>query len=393
MEPKRLAVLGSTGSIGTSTLEIVRAYPERYAIETLVAGSSIDVLEGQVREFRPRMVAVDSHEAVQRLRPRLADLDVEVLCGIEGICACATASGVHMVVSAIVGAAGLVPTMAAIEARKDIALANKEVLVAAGELVMRGVRDNGVTLLPVDSEHSAVFQAMAGQRRDDIRRIILTASGGSLWGWDKKDLFHATPQQALAHPNWDMGRKISVDSATMMNKGLEVIEAAWLFDMPVDTIDVHIHPQSIVHSMVEYIDGAVLAQLGVPDMKAPIAYALAWPERISLGMDSLDLCKLSTLTFYPPDNERFPCLSLAYQAMKAGGGASVVMNAANEIAVEAFLHERIGFMDIPRVIQEVLERIPSQSITDLEDVLSLNARARNRALELIKNSEIKWSSE
>jgi len=391
MEAKRIAVLGSTGSIGISTLDIVRAYPDRYTVDALVAGNNIAALESQMREFRPRIVAVENAEAASVLRHRVADLKIEVLTGVEGARACAISSDTEMVVSAIVGAAGLVPTMAAIEAGKDIALANKEVLVAAGELVMRAVRDKGIRLLPVDSEHSAVFQAMAGQRIEDIRRIILTASGGSLWQWDKQRLCNATPQQALAHPNWDMGRKISVDSATMMNKGLEVIEAAWLFDMPPEHIDVHIHPQSIVHSMVEYIDGAVLAQLGVPDMKAPIAYAMAWPERLPLELEPLNLCKLSGLTFYPPDHERFPCLYLAYQAMRAGGGAPVVMNAANEIAVEAFLREHIGFMDIPCLIEEVLEQTPPQSIANMDDILYLNTLARNRAVKLIQTSKFKRS--
>jgi 1-deoxy-D-xylulose-5-phosphate reductoisomerase len=391
MEPKRIAVLGSTGSIGISTLEIIRAYPRRYTVVALAAGKNIDVLEAQIREFHPRIVSVENPEAAHLLRQRIADTGVEVLHGVAGARSCAVCSDVHMVVSAIVGAAGLVPTLAAIEAGKDIALANKEVLVAAGELVMRAVKENGVRLLPVDSEHSAVFQAMAGQRNEDIRRIILTASGGSLWNRSKEQLRSATPREALAHPNWDMGRKISVDSATMMNKGLEVIEAAWLFGIPVEDIAVHIHPQSIVHSMVEYIDGAVLAQLGVPDMKTPIAYALAWPERLPLEMEPLDLCRLSGLTFYPPDHERFPCLYLAYQAMRSGGGAPVVMNAANEIAVDAFLHERIGFMDIPRLIYAVLDQIPSQSIHTLDDVLHLDTLARGIAVRLIQTSKFKRS--
>lgn len=391
MKPKRIAVLGSTGSIGVSTLDIVRSYPERYTIEALVAGKNIDVLERQIREFRPRLVAVENTEVATSLSQRVADLNVRVLSGIEGASECAICPDTRMVVSAIVGAAGLVPTLAAIEAGKDIALANKEVLVAAGELVMSAIKKAGIRLLPVDSEHSAVFQAMAGQRNEDIRRIILTASGGSLWDWDKDQLCNASPQQALAHPNWDMGRKISVDSATMMNKGLEVIEAAWLFDTSVEHIDVHIHPQSIVHSMVEYIDGAVLAQMGVPDMKAPIAYALAWPERLPLELAPLDLCKLSGLTFHSPDNERFPCLYLAYEAMRTGGGAPVVMNAANEIAVDAFLREQIGFMQIPHLIQDVMEQISPQPIHSLDDILCLDAIARSRAFELTQTSKFKRS--
>lgn len=391
MKRKHIAVLGSTGSIGVSTLEIVRAFPARYTIATLAAGRNIRLLEAQIREFSPRLVSVESKNDAMVLRQRIADLDVEVVSGVDGVRRCATWESVEMVVSAIVGAAGLVPTLAAIDAGKDIALANKEVLVAAGELVMRAVKKRGVRLLPVDSEHSAVFQAMAGQRNEDIRRIILTASGGSLWHCSPEQLEHATPQQALAHPNWSMGRKISIDSATMMNKGLEVIEAAWLFDLPVESIDVHIHPQSIVHSMVEYVDGAVMAQLGVPDMKTPIAYALAWPERLTLNLEPLDLCKLSALTFCLPDNERFPCLYLAYQAMQAGGGAPVVMNAANEIAVDAFLHEQIGFMDIPKLIQEVLDSLGHQAVHDLEEILDLDSQARAKARSLTRISPYKRS--
>ncbi|MDY0211422.1 MAG: 1-deoxy-D-xylulose-5-phosphate reductoisomerase [Desulfuromonadaceae bacterium] len=386
MKLKHIAVLGSTGSIGVSTLEIVRAFPARYNIVTLAAGRNIELLEAQIREFAPMLASVESEVDAAILRQRVADLDVEVVSGVDGMRRCATWESAQMVVSAIVGAAGLVPTLAAIEAGKDIALANKEVLVAAGELVMQAVKKRGVRLLPVDSEHSAVFQSMAGQRNEDIRRIILTASGGSLWHCTPEQLERATPQQALAHPNWDMGRKISIDSATMMNKGLEVIEAAWLFDLRVENIDVHIHPQSIVHSMVEYVDGAVMAQLGVPDMKAPIAYALAWPERLTLNLEPLDLCKLSALTFYLPDNERFPCLYLAYQAMQAGGGASVVMNAANEIAVSAFLHEQIGFMDIPKLIQDVLDGLGHQSVHDLDDILYLDSLARTKAKILSRTS-------
>ncbi len=386
MKLKHIAVLGSTGSIGVSTLEIVRAFPARYNIVALAAGRNVELLEAQVREFTPELVSVESEEDANSLRLLIADLDVEVASGVDGARRCATWESAQMVVSAIVGAAGLVPTLAAIDAGKDIALANKEVLVAAGELVMRAVNKHGVRLLPVDSEHSAVFQSMAGQRNEDIRRIILTASGGSLWHCSAGQLERATPWQALAHPNWNMGRKISIDSATMMNKGLEVIEAAWLFDLPVESIDVHIHPQSIVHSMVEYVDGAVMAQLGVPNMKTPIAYALAWPERLALNLEPLDLCKLSALTFHLPDNERFPCLYLAYQAMQAGGGAPVVLNAANEIAVDAFLHEQIGFMDIPKLIQDVLDSLGHQSVHDLDAILHLDSQARAKARILTRTS-------
>ena len=384
MKQKNIALLGSTGSIGVSTLEIIRAYPQRYNIVALAAGSNLDLLEAQVREFKPEIVSVAADKFASGLRARLCDLNVEVVAGVDGNVECAQWTTADMVVSAIVGAAGLVPTMAAIHAGKDVALANKEVLVAAGALVMQAVTEKGINLLPVDSEHSAIFQSMAGQRSQDIRRIILTASGGAMWGCSLEELRHATPQQALEHPNWDMGRKITVDSATMMNKGLEVIEASWLFDAPADKIDVHIHPQSIVHSMVEYMDGAVIAQMGVPDMKTPIAYALAWPERLPLDQPPLDLCALSSLTFYPPDHERFPCLSLAYQALRAGGGAPAAMNAANEVAVEVFLRGQIRFMDIPALIQDVMECLGAQPAGTMDEILFLDQQSRVKARDLLR---------
>ena len=283
-----------------------------------------------------------------------------------------------MVVSAIVGAAGLVPTMAAIEAGKDVALANKETLVTAGPLVMAAVERRGVRFFPVDSEHSAIFQSLQGHRYEDVRRLILTASGGPFRTRSLAELAQVTPDDALAHPNWQMGRKISIDSATMMNKGLEVIEARWLFDLPGDRIAVHIHPQSIVHSMVEYLDGSVIAQLGIPDMKTPIAYALSYPDRLPLELPPLDLCALRTLTFDAPEPGRFACLELAYAALAAGGTAPAVLNAANEVAVEAFLAEAIGFLDIPALIQQVLEAEPVQDIHHIDDVLHADRRAREQ---------------
>ncbi|RME33353.1 MAG: 1-deoxy-D-xylulose-5-phosphate reductoisomerase, partial [Deltaproteobacteria bacterium] len=304
---------------------------------------------------------------------------------------CATEAGVDMVVSAIVGAAGLVPTMRAIEAGKDIALANKETLVAAGEAVMTAVRHHGVNLYPVDSEHSAIFQALQGRQGNVLRRLILTASGGPFRTWPLGRLQGVTREQALDHPNWSMGPKITIDSATMMNKGLEVIEASWLFDLPADQIAVHIHPQSIVHSMVEYLDGSVIAQMGVPDMKVPIAYAIAYPERLELPLEPLDLCRLGQLTFEQPDPQRFPCLELAYRALRSGGTAPAVLNAANEVAVDAFLEQRIGFMDIPEVIAAVLDRHKVGDCTDVEQALEADrwGRAESRVLLLSKGVNLR----
>jgi 1-deoxy-D-xylulose-5-phosphate reductoisomerase len=288
-----------------------------------------------------------------------------------------------MVVSAIVGAAGLEPTLAAIQAGRDVALANKETLVIAGELVMAAVAKSGSKLFPVDSEHSAIFQSLEGHRKEDVRRLILTASGGPFRNWSLDDLLEVSPKDALAHPNWTMGRKITIDSATMMNKGLEVIEAHWLFGFSVDKISVHIHPESIVHSMVEYVDGALIAQLGIPDMKTPIAYALTYPERLPLDLPALDLCRLGQLNFTTPDSQCFPCLSLAYEAIRSGGTTPAVLNAANELAVEAFLQERVGFLDIPRVISTVVEKHTCTAASSLEQILAADSWARLAAQDVI----------
>ena len=316
---KNIAILGSTGSIGVSTLEVVKEFPDRYRVVALSAGQNIELLQQQVEMFRPQIVSVVSVQDRERLNALLSNSDVEVCCGIEGVIRCATLDSADMVVAAIVGAAGLVPTLAAIKAGKDIALANKETLVTAGSLVMAEVARQKVKLIPVDSEHSAIYQALSGHRREDVRRLLLTASGGPFWETPLDRFSTITPADALAHPNWEMGRKISIDSATMMNKGLEVIEARWLFDFPAEKIAVHIHPESIVHSLVEYHDGAVIAQLGVPDMKTPIAYALSWPERLPLSQPPLNLFDIGRLTFSQPDLERFPCLQLTFEALAAGG--------------------------------------------------------------------------
>ncbi len=382
-EQKLIAILGSTGSIGVSTLEIVASFPERYRVISLTAGSNISLLEQQIRLFRPEVVAVADESAAQQLRELIGDAGPEILSGVDGLICCATHPTVDVVVSAIVGAAGLIPTMSAVRAGKDIALANKEILVAAGELFMAEVERQGVRLIPVDSEHSAIFQSLAGQRGQDVRRLILTASGGPFRNASLEDLQSVSLADALAHPNWEMGQKITIDSATMMNKGLEVIEARWLFDLPAEQIAVHIHPQSIVHSLVEYRDGAVIAQLGVPDMKTPIAYALSWPERLPLKQNPLDLCRCGDLSFSEPDLERFACLGLAYQALETGGTCPAVMNAANEVAVAAFLQGKIKFLQIPAVISQVMSSHTPLAILELKQVLAADKWGRQKAETII----------
>ncbi len=381
---KYLTILGSTGSIGVSTLEIVAAYPDRFRVVAMTAGRNLDLFARQIRAFSPRLAVVAAQEDVPRLREMCSGLAVDILGGVEGLIAAATADEAQMVVAAIVGAAGLAPTAAAIRAGKDIALANKETLVTAGHLFMEMIAENGVKLYPVDSEHSAVFQSMEGHRSEDITRIILTASGGPFLNTPAERLAGVTVQDALNHPNWSMGRKITIDSATMMNKGLEVLEARWLFDAPVEKIDVNIHPQSIIHSMVEYIDGCVIAQLGTPDMKAPIAYALSYPERLATGVKPLDLTALSGLTFYKPDREKFRCLGLAYRAISDGESMPAVMNAANEIAVEAFLEGRIGFMQIAGVIERTMDAHQAHNLKSIEEVLLADRWGRDRARDICR---------
>jgi len=380
---KRLAILGSTGSIGVSTLGIVAEHADRFQVVALTAGRNLALLEEQIARFQPQVVAVPDRENAQRLMERLGHSGPRVLYGTEGLITCAANSPADMVVSAIVGAAGLEPTLAAVQAGRDVALANKETLVIAGELVMAAVAESGCRLFPVDSEHSAIFQSLAGHSKDDVRRLILTASGGPFRNWSLDDLQEVTPQDALAHPNWTMGRKITIDSATMMNKGLEVIEAHWLFNLPVDRIAVHIHPESIVHSLVEYVDGALIAQLGIPDMKTPIAYALSYPERLTLDLPPLDLCRLGQLHFAAPDSLCFPCLGLAYEAIRRGGTTPAVLNAANELAVDAFLQEKVGFLDIPRIIGAVVEKHAITAATSLAAILAADNWARGAAQDVI----------
>jgi len=380
---KKLTILGSTGSIGVSTLEVVAAQPDLFRVVALTAGNNLELLKSQIEAFSPDLVSVLSEEKARTLKRMLSGKKPEIMHGVEGMIAAATATETTMVVAAIVGAAGLVPTAAAVMAGKDVALANKETLVTAGHLIMDMVRERGVKLYPVDSEHCAVFQSIVGHRNEDISRVILTASGGPFLNWSRERLASATVADALNHPNWSMGRKITVDSATMMNKGLEVIEARWLFDIPVERIAVNIHPQSIIHSMVEYLDGCVMAQLGVPDMKGPIAYALTYPARVPSGVKPLDLTTLSGLTFFNPDTDRFPALKLAYRAAQAGESMPAVMNAANEVAVEAFLAGRIGFMAIAESIERVMDLHAPHTLGSIEEVLEADRWGRRASREVL----------
>jgi 1-deoxy-D-xylulose-5-phosphate reductoisomerase len=381
-----LTILGSTGSIGASTLDVVARHPDRYRVIALTAQCRNDVLLEQCKRFQPRYAVMLNEDAAARLSHEIAGtgLATEVLCGMDALEKVASLPEVDAVMAAIVGAAGLRPTLAAARTGKKILLANKETLVMAGAVFMNAVRASGSLLLPIDSEHNAVFQSLPHDYSGDlaasgVSRILLTASGGPFRNTPLSELQNVTPEQACAHPNWVMGRKISVDSATMMNKGLEVIEAHWLFNAPADAIEVVIHSQSVIHSLVQYVDGSVLAQLGNPDMRTPIAYALAYPERITAGVEPLDLVRVAQLDFAAPDFERFPCLALAYQALRAGGTAPAVLNAANEVAVSAFLDKRIPFLAIPRLIEKVLATVPMCAVNVLDDVLNADAAARSTA--------------
>lgn len=383
---QHITVLGATGSIGQSTLDVIARHPDRFSVFALSAQRQDRKLLEQVLRFAPRYAVMVDADAALRLQSalRAAGSRTEVLSGSAALEQVAAADEVDMVMAAIVGAAGLRPTLAAAQAGKKVLLANKEALVLSGQLFMDAVADNGALLLPIDSEHNAVFQALpAGYARSPgvsgVRKVLLTASGGPFRARSIEELRAVTPDEACAHPNWVMGRKISVDSATMMNKGLEVIEAHWLFGAPADIIEVVVHPQSVIHSMVEYVDGSVIAQLGNPDMRTPIAHALAWPERIDAGVRSLDLFDIARLDFERPDLQRFPCLALAFSALRAGGAAPATLNAANEEAVEAFLTQRIGFLDIARVIEACLERSPDFAVDSLDAVFAADAQARDRA--------------
>ncbi len=380
---RTIALLGSTGSIGVSTLDLVRRFPERFKVCGLVAGKNLKRLASQIREFAPRCVAIKNEEDVPRLRKLLSHNRVEVLYGERGAAAVSTGQEVDVVVAAIVGGAGLLPTLAAVRAGKEVALANKEALVMAGEIFVNAAKQKGVRLLPVDSEHSAIFQCLQGNRRDEVDKLILTASGGPFLRTPLKLLNRVTVAQALKHPNWKMGRKITIDSATMMNKGLEVVEARWEFDMDPGRIDVVIHPQSVVHSMVRYQDGSIIAQLGIPDMRIPIAYALTYPHRLKGGWKPLELTQQGELSFLPVDSKRFPALRLAYAALKEGGTMPVALNASNEIAVAAFLERRIGFRDIHRIIDKTMQGHTPQSPKEIDAILEVDRWAREKASSLI----------
>lgn len=365
---KKISLLGSTGSIGTQTLDVVRNYPEEFQVTALAASSNIEKLEEQIREFKPKIAVVFNEAKAEELKQKIQDLDVEVLSGMDGLLAAATEESADIILTAVVGMIGIRPTIAAIEAGKDIALANKETLVTAGHLIMPLAKEKGVKILPVDSEHSAIFQSLQGENRGQIHKILLTASGGPFRTRTLEEMKDVQVEDALKHPNWVMGRKITIDSATMVNKGLEVIEARWLFDVDLDQIQVVVHPESVIHSAVEFEDTAVIAQLGTPDMRLPIQYALFYPDRKPLGGEWLDLFKLGTLHFEEPNLEVFKGLKLAYDALRIGGSMPTVFNAANELAVAKFLDRKIKFLDIPDIIEKAMENhtvVPSPSLEEI----------------------------
>jgi len=381
---KRLAVLGSTGSIGVNTLDIAGRFENEFTVMALSAGANIRLLKEQIERFEPKVVSVLNEALANTLRKEISPQKTEVLFGVEGLIQIASLHEIDLVVSALVGAAGLIPTISAIKAQKSIALANKESLVMAGKIIVQEARKNGVTILPVDSEHSAIFQALVGHSKDEVNRIFLTASGGPFLNLPYEKMKEVTSQEALHHPTWNMGRKVSIDSASLMNKGLEVIEARWLFDIATEKIIVQIHPQSVVHSMVEYIDGSIVAQMGITDMRIPISYALSYPKRLRLDLPPLDLNGMDGLTFFPPDVERFPCLRLAYRSMEMGETMPAVLNAANEVAVNSFLEGTIKFTDIPEVVEEVMENHQVKPLTTLDDALRADQWAREKTKELIE---------
>ena len=374
---KRIAVLGCTGSIGVNTLNVIRHLPEEFQVTALAAKSNIDLLEKQIKEFSPKLVAVFEKEKAQELQKKFPNL--EIIAGMEGLKAAASFSEVDFVVSAITGTLGLIPTIAALEAKKDVGLANKEALVSGGSLVMSLAKKNHVKILPIDSEHSAIFQCLHKEDKKAIKRIIVTASGGPFRTFDESKLAEITVESALKHPTWSMGPKVTIDSSTLMNKGLEVIEAHWLFDMPVDQISVVIHPQSIIHSMVEYVDNSIIAQLGYTDMKIPIQYALSYPERFQGTFPIFDFMKYPTLQFYAPDTQRFRCLDLAYESLKSGGTLPCYMNAANEVLVNRFLDKQISWLDIPRKLEELMSKHQVYPVESLETILATDSLAREEA--------------
>ncbi len=376
---RRIAILGSTGSIGTQTLDIVRQHRDMFEVELISANSSVDLLIRQAKEFDVNNAVICDESKYSQLAEGLKDSDCKVFAGIDSLCALAAAENVDIVVGAMVGFSGLRPTLAALEAGKIVALANKETLVAAGSIVTRTMREHGAVILPVDSEHSAIFQCLLAAQGNAVEKIHLTASGGPFRNWSKEDIAAATAAQALKHPNWSMGAKVTIDSSTMMNKGFEVIEARWLFDIPAERINVVVHPESIIHSMVEFEDGAVIAQLASPDMREPIGFALTFPARIPVGNKKLDFGELGKLTFANADTDRFPCLALAYEAIKRGGNAPCALNSANEIAVAAYLKGKIGFYDIARLCEQALDGLDFVADPSLDDIFATHDAAAKRA--------------
>lgn len=381
---KNIAILGSTGSIGTQSLDIIADYPDKFKVKALSCQSNIKLIREQAEKYRPEHIAVFSEKAYETLIKEGLSYPVQIHRGMEGLLYIAKLEGVDIVLTSVVGNIGLLPTVEAIKAGKDVALANKETLVTAGSIIMPLAKKHGVNILPVDSEHSALFQALQGNRVKDIRRLILTASGGPFRGKSREQLIEVKAKDALKHPNWSMGKKITIDSATLMNKGLEVIEAKWLFDVEADEIDVVVHPESIIHSMVEYHDSSIMAQMGLPDMKLPIIYALNYPERLETKLESLDFTKMNQLNFQVPDTETFPCLDLAYQALRAGGTMPTVLNAANEVLVYQYLNGEIGFYDIPDRIEKLMREHKNIQTPTIEDILEVDSETRRAALNMQK---------
>jgi 1-deoxy-D-xylulose-5-phosphate reductoisomerase len=385
---KRLSILGSTGSIGVNTLHIVSQFPERFEVVSLSAGLNTLLLKQQILQFRPKIVSVLNKGLSDALRRELPNVPVEIVHGVEGLIQVATHPEVDQVVSAIVGAVGLIPTLSAIKTGKTIALANKEPLVMAGKIVMEEAKQNHAQILPVDSEHSAIFQALLGHQKEDVHRLVLTASGGPFLNFPLAKLQDVTVKEALNHPHWEMGKKVTIDSASLMNKGLEVIEAHWLFNIPIEKISVLIHPQSVIHSMVEYVDGSIVAQMGITDMRIPISYALSFPQRLPLNLPRLDLSRNEALSFFEPDPERFPCLKLAYQSIKIGETMPAILNAANEVAVNAFLEGSLKFTEIPILLQRMMQEHEVKSVHTIEDILRADHWARERAKALLEGRKM-----
>ena len=376
--PRRIAVLGSTGSMGTQALEVIALHPELLQLEIIAANSSADILIQQAKQYHPNIVVVVQEEAYRKVKEALAEEDVKVFCGEESLCDVCEMDCVDIVLSCIVGIAGLKPAFRTVSCGTPLAIANKETLVVAGELIMRTAKEHNAPVIPVDSEHSAIFQCLAGEHFNPVEKLIITASGGAFRGFTPEQLEKVTLKDALKHPTWSMGPKVTIDSASLMNKGLEVIEAKWLFGMPLEKIDVLVHPQSVIHSMVQFEDGSVKAQLGVPDMRLPIQYALTYPLRLPLPYPRLDFNKYSNLTFETPDRKMFPCLDMAYKASSQGGGMPCVMNAANEAAVKMFMQEKIKFTDIPRIIEHALATAPNVKPQTIEEYIALDAETKRK---------------